>query len=161
MTRGLKDIDINVKTSTQYEHLCGKLPKFIGYMHPFGKTGTLKDCLQNSPKSPELGVTCMFVDYAKTSSVDCAVMVDPTTNIFQRYKSRDVIFLKYHYYKRDPNILCNGCILMTEGLDPLLLERGSEAQNNADQTESQRKHFQNLDANSEDKDDVPAPRQTT
>lgn len=75
----------NSTTSTQYEHLCGELPKFICYMHSFGKAGTLKDYPENSTKSRKRGITCMFVGYVPTSSGNCAVLVDPN-NCFQRYK---------------------------------------------------------------------------
>ena len=61
----------------------------------------------------------------------------------------------------DPNISCNGCILKIKGLDLLLLEKDSNIQNEDHQTESQWNYFQNLDVDSEDEDDVPAPWQTT
>ena len=92
MTRRLEVIDIDSTTSTWYKHLCGKLPKFVNYMHPFGEVGMVKDCLENSPKSQERGVTCMFVGYNLMSCGDCAVLDDPT-NCFQRYKSRNIIGL--------------------------------------------------------------------
>lgn len=62
MTCGLEVIDIGNKTCMRYKHLCAKLPKFISYMHPFSKAGTLKDCLVNSPKSCDCGIACMFVE---------------------------------------------------------------------------------------------------
>ena len=158
MTRELEFIDIDGTASTWYKDLCGKLPKFIRYMHLFGKAGILKDCPENSPKSCKCGVTCMFVGYVPTSSGNFAVLVNPT-NCFQHYKLRDVIFLKRQYFTRDPNISHNGCVLIIKGLDPLLLEQGSEIRNDADQTETQQHHFGILDANSEDKENVPAPWQ--
>ena len=60
---------------------------------------------------------------------------------------------------RDPNISHNSCVLTIEGLDPLLLEQGSELHNDADQTESQQIYFEPLDTNSEAKENVPAPWQ--
>ena len=49
MMRGLKVINIDSTTYTWYKLLCGRLPKFVNYMHPFGKAGMLKDYPKNSP----------------------------------------------------------------------------------------------------------------
>ena len=115
-TSSLKIITIGNKTASRFEHLCGNQPKFIKYMHRFGKAGTLKDAPVNAPKSRELGLTGIFVSYAINSSGDCMMMLDPN-NKFQRYHTCDVTFLKRQYYSRDPNVSRNGRVLTIEGLD--------------------------------------------
>ena len=70
--------------------------------------------------------------------------------------------------------LDKSCVLNIKGLDPMLLEKGSDVHNvhsnndpNGNQTDSQQNHFHspngqhNLNVDSEDEVNIPASRQTT
>ena len=49
ITRGLEFVDIDSTTSTWYKHLCGELPKFINYVHPFGESDMLEVVWRTNP----------------------------------------------------------------------------------------------------------------
>eukprot|EP00957_Ditylum_brightwellii_P201230 15324682-Ditylum_brightwellii.AAC.2 len=64
---------------TQYEHFCGKLPKFLKFLKQWGEAGTVKVRIRSTPKLNNRRFTCMMVGYATKQEANCYEMLDPYT----------------------------------------------------------------------------------
>lgn len=86
--------------------------------------GSFKDTPENANNSHERGITCIFVGYKPNINGNCMIMVNPN-NHFQPYNTQDT-WLKQMYYQSYSFKSCNIKVLIIKGLDPELINHGSE-----------------------------------
>jgi hypothetical protein len=96
-------IEINGKLATKYVHHVGwddANPKFIHHLRTFGEAGTVTIKNRNMhPKSPDRGVTCMFLGYSSQQNPSGTYrMWNHETN--GDHVTRDVTWLQRLYFPK-------------------------------------------------------------
>ena len=98
---GLTVVEMEGITKTRYEHFIGQNPMFTKHLQMWGKAGTVKIKTSTSPKLNDKGTHCMFIGYMYNHLGDCYKMYNLKTG--RTHETRDIIWLKWRFYKPPPN----------------------------------------------------------
>ena len=103
MLDGLVVIDLDGVSKTRLEHWGANLPNWTMALRTWGEAGVVTLTSKAAPKMANDGLTCMFVVYALNYADGVYRMWNPSTG--RIHTSRDVVWLKRMYYRRQPTVV--------------------------------------------------------